>query len=200
MNFDNLKDLWQQQSFPKPDIEALHRAAGKFKKTATTKMLLCVIALIFTSAFIIGVWMHYQPQLITTKIGIVLILLAMLMFIIASTQSIGLFRTVNTAKSNTDYLNSWAAVKKQQKQMHTVILSFYFILLSAGLALYMYEYAIRMSMSGAVLAYGITGAWILFNWFYVRPRHIRKQTEKMDEIIEGYRKVKEQLGDDTLVS
>ncbi|PZF71635.1 hypothetical protein [Taibaiella soli] len=198
MNFDNLKDLWQQQSAPKPDIEALHHTAGKFKKTATIKMLLCIIALIFTAAFIIGVWIRFQPQLITTKIGLVLILLAILLFVVASTQSIGMFRAVNMAETNTEYIDHWMAVKQQQKKMQTLILSLYFILLSAGLALYMYEYAVKMSFSGALLAYGLTGAWILFNWFYVRPRHIKKQNSKLDEIIDGYRKVMEQLGEDTL--
>ena len=73
------------------------------------------------------------------------------------------------------------------------MLNVYFILLLLGLALYMFEYTSRMTLLSGILAYSITGAWILFNWFYIRPRQIKKQQRKLDVVIARVEAVNEQL-------
>lgn len=77
--------------------------------------------------------------------------------------------------------------------MHTTMLNVYFILLSAGIGLYMYEYTSRMTMLWGIFAYGITLAWILINWFCLRPKQIKKQQSKLDEIITKFKKLNQQL-------
>ena len=57
----------------------------------------------------------------------------------------------------------------------------------------MYEYASRMSALGASLTYGITLLWMLFNWFYIRPKQIKKQQEKINDLIEKFEEVNHQL-------
>jgi hypothetical protein len=39
-------------------------------------------------------------------------------------------------------------------------MALYFILLGLGLALYMFEYSLRMTLLDGLLTYGITGLWI----------------------------------------
>jgi hypothetical protein len=43
------------------------------------------------------------------------------------------------------------------------------------------------------VTYGITAIWILYNWFYVRPKKIRHQKEKLDTIISRFKMVNQQL-------
>ena len=57
----------------------------------------------------------------------------------------------------------------------------------------MYEYASRMEVLGAVLSYSITLAWIAFNWFYIRPKTIKKQESKLDELISKFESINKQL-------
>jgi hypothetical protein len=69
----------------------------------------------------------------------------------------------------------------------------YFILLGLGLVLYMIEYALRMSLTGAVLTYGITCLWIAINWFYFRPRIIRKQQQNLNDTITAIENMNKQF-------
>ena len=77
--------------------------------------------------------------------------------------------------------------------METTMMNLYFILLSLGIALYMYEYTQRMSTFWGIFTYAITSIWILFNWFYLRPKQIKKQRAKLDAIIAKFEMVNNQL-------
>lgn len=77
--------------------------------------------------------------------------------------------------------------------MHTTMLNLYFVLLSTGIGLYMFEYASRMTMFWGLFTYAITAVWILFNWLYLRPRQIKKQQTKLDEIISKFESINKQL-------
>jgi hypothetical protein len=57
----------------------------------------------------------------------------------------------------------------------------------------MYEYAIRMTVFYALVTYGVTLLWIGFNWFYIRPKQIKKQQVKINELIAKFEDVNEQL-------
>ena len=143
--------------------------------------------------FIIFIWNYYQPQFVTTKIGIVLAVLAMLIFVVSNNNLVGIYTSIDNTKSNTEYLQKLSAIKTKQKFMQTSILSLYFIMLSLGISLYMYEYTIRMTIAWGLFTYAITFAWIGFNWFYLRPKTIKKQESKLNELIEKFESLNEQL-------
>jgi hypothetical protein len=57
----------------------------------------------------------------------------------------------------------------------------------------MYEYEQLMSLFWGIFAYLVTSIWVLFNWFYLRPKQIKKQQSKVDEIISKLEMLIEQL-------
>jgi hypothetical protein len=73
------------------------------------------------------------------------------------------------------------------------MLTFYFIFLSIGIFLYMIEYAGRGSLLFKIVAYGITFAWMAFNWLYVRVKTAKKQQDAVNEIIGKLEEVNKQL-------
>jgi hypothetical protein len=189
----NFKDLWAKQTSVAPNPENLISEIKKIKQYNLRKLILTNILLIATSVFIIFIWMHYQPQLLSTKIGIILIILAMAVFLFAYNNSYSLFKSDKNSQSNSDYLKDLLTIKAKQKFMETTMLNFYFILLSVGIGLYMYEYTSRMKPIWGLVTYGITFIWILFNWFYLRPKQINKQRAKLDTIISKFEMVNNQL-------
>jgi hypothetical protein len=72
-------------------------------------------------------------------------------------------------------------------------MSFYFIALTIGICLYMYEYASRMTFLGASLAYGLTLLWMAINWFFILPKQIKKQQFKINSLIEKFEEINKQL-------
>lgn len=189
----DFKNIWKQQTSSKPNIEELLGKLKKFRNQNLRRLIFANIALITTSLLIIFIWYRYQPQMITTKIGIVLVILAMVIFLFAYNKMFMVFYKIDQTQSNNEYLQSLYVVKSKQKFMQTTILNFYFIMLFLGICFYMYEYTSRMTFSSGFLAYAVTLAWIAFNWFYLRPKTIKKQEGKLNELINKFEEINNQL-------
>ncbi|PIF47531.1 hypothetical protein CLU96_4589 [Chryseobacterium sp. 52] len=189
----DFKNIWQQQTAQKPSIEDLLGKLKKFKNENLRKLIVTNILLIVTSIFIGLIWYHYQPQMITTKIGIVLVILAMVLFLFAYNQLFMVFYKLDSTQTNTEYLQSLHILKNRQKFLQYTMLNLYFIMLFLGISLYMYEYASRMTLVYGTLAYALTFLWIAFNWFYLRPKTIKKQQAKLDGLINKFEEINEQL-------
>lgn len=189
----DFKNIWKQQTSNKPNPEELIDKLKKFRNQNLRKLILANIGLITTSLLIIYIWYRFQPQMITTKIGIVLVILAMVMFLFAYNKMFMVFYKIDQTQSNNEYLQSLYVVKSKQKFMQTTILNLYFIMLFLGICFYMYEYTSRMTVGAAILAYTVTLAWIAFNWFYLRPKTIKKQQGKLDELINKFEEINNQL-------
>ncbi|MDW9379914.1 hypothetical protein [Chryseobacterium sp. JV558] len=189
----NFKNIWKQQTSNKPNLEELLGKLKKFRNQNLRKLIAANIGLITTSLLIIYIWYRFQPQMITTKIGIVLVILAMVMFLFAYNKMFMVFYKIDQTQSNNEYLQSLYVVKSKQKLMQTTILNLYFIMLSLGICFYMYEYTSIMTLGSGILAYAVTLGWIAFNWFYLRPKTIKKQQGKLDELINKFEEINNQL-------
>lgn len=196
MDNDNnidFKDLWKKQSVSLPDMEDLFSRVNKFKKAALRSLWITNILLLATTAFIIFIWIYYQPQFISTKIGIVLTILGMMVYLFIYNKLLKTYKNIEATQTNQEYLQNLILIKKKQQFLQTKMMSFYFIALTVGICLYMYEYASRMTLLGAGLTYGITLLWMAFNWFYIRPKQIKKQQDKINTLIEKFEEVSHQL-------
>ncbi|MBF4493778.1 hypothetical protein IRZ83_16580 [Flavobacterium sp. JLP] len=189
----DFKDLWKKQTVSQPNIEDLLARLKQFKKVNLRSLWKTNILLFATSAFILFVWYYYQPQFISSKIGIVLAIAAMAMYVFVYNRSLKDFKNIDATQTNHEYLQKLILIKKKQQFMQSTILSWYFVLLLVGICLYMYEYASRMTVFYALITYGVTLLWIGFNWFYIRPKQIKKQDEKLNSLIEKFEEIDKQL-------
>ena len=189
----DFKDLWKKQTVNKPNIEDLLARLKQFKKASLRSLWRTNILLAATSAFIIFIWYRYQPEFISTKIGIILAILAMVMYVGVYNRVLSTFKNIDSTQTNQEYLQQLILIRKKQQYMQSKVLSWYFVLLMAGICLYMYEYASRMTVFYALITYGITLLWIAFNWFYIRPKQIAKQQDKINGLIEKFEAINHQL-------
>jgi predicted signal transduction protein with EAL and GGDEF domain len=189
----DFKDLWKKQTISQSNIEDLLVRLKQFKKAGLRTLWITNILLFATCAFIILVWYTYQPEFISTKIGIVLVILAMVIYLVFYNRLVSIYKNIVTAQTNQEYLQKLILIKKKQQFMQSTMLSLYFILLGVGIGLYMYEYTVRMTIFWAVFAYGITLLWMGFNWFYIRPKQIKKQQSKLNDLIAKFEEVNNQL-------
>lgn len=189
----NFNDLWAKQTSTEPSHADLLLQLKKMKQSNLRKLIITNCSLFATSVFIILIWVYYQPELLTTKIGIVLIILAMAIYVFAYNKSFMLLKNTTNTQSNSDYLKELLAIKAKQVFMQTTMLNLYFILLSIGISLYMYEYTSRMTTFLGIFTYGITALWVLFNWFYLRPKQIKKQLNELNEIINKFENINKQF-------
>lgn len=195
-NNDDLKALWDAGiAAPAPDITALLTRATTVKRKARNKMIWGNLLLVLTSIFITWVWIHYQPQMITTKVGIILCILAMLLYIVTSTSMLQFLFRSEPDMDTASYLAQMLRLRQRQEYLQKTIMTAYYILLSAGMALYMIEYATMLGRRYGLIAYLVTFGWIGLAWFYIRPRTARKQLAPINDVIKQLEQVQQQLKD-----
>lgn len=189
----NFGELWNAKNAKQPATKNLLVKIKKLKRSNRIGLILINIILVLTSIFFLSIWFYYEPELITTKIGIVLTILAMFVFVMAHNRSFKLFKNAKKTQSNSEYLKDLLSIKTKQQFLQTTMLNLYFILLSLGIGLYIYEYTEQMTSFWGIFAYVITSFWILFNWFYLRPKQIKKQRAELNEIINKFENIQSQL-------
>ncbi len=191
-NDTSLNELWSRQTTKPPQMDELLSKFAKIKRKNLTKLISVNILMFATIAFIIFIWLYFEPKLITTKIGIVLTVLGILVYLFVYNKLIPYLRKIDENQSNSEFLKAVIKLKEQQKFLQTKMLLIYFITLTVGLCLYLYEYVSLIPFPWSIFAYVVTLVWIGFNWFYLRPRVIGKERYKLDGIIKKFESISRQ--------
>ena len=113
-NYIDLKDLWNKQETTVPDTNELLGKLKTFKKNNFYKLIFANITLLFTSAFIGFVWYFYQPEMITTKIGIILAIMAMALYLFVYNKMIPLLIHDSYDMNGFQYLQQLLKLKEKQ--------------------------------------------------------------------------------------
>lgn len=180
----NLKELWNKQNIVTPDETEIFNKARIFRRRNLLKIIRTNIIVAITSSFVIFIWYYFKPVFISTKIGIILVVLAMIMYLAIYNRIFPLLIKARIDSDSKHFLSQLLEVKRKLNFLDTTILTLYFIILSTGILLYMYEYASRMTTRWEILTYLVVVIFIGINWFYFRPRTIKKQQLKMTSLIE----------------
>jgi len=193
----DLKSIWgRQEHAPKPDItEVINKARG-LKNKIRNRLLLSNICLVATVLFIAYIGVVSDFAMVTTRIGVILIIVAIVFYVAVSNGLlISVFKT-NPEADNITYLNELLTIRKKQEYLQGKMLTLYFILLTAGFVFYMTEFLLRMSLLWAIVAGTITFGWIAFNWFYIRPRTVRKQQKALNDMIAKLEQINDHYKED----
>lgn len=191
-NDTNLNELWSRQTTKPPQMDELLSKFTKIKRKNLTKLIAVNFLMFATIVFIIFIWLYFEPKLITTKIGIVLTILGILVYLFVYNKLIPYLRKIDENQSNSEFLKSVIKLKEKQKFLQTKMLQIYFITLTVGLCLYLYEYVSLMPFPWSIFAYVVTLVWIGFNWFYLRPRVLGKERDKLNGIIKKFESISRQ--------
>ncbi|MBL4670083.1 MAG: hypothetical protein JKY30_12590 [Flavobacteriales bacterium] len=191
----DFKQYWNKQKIQIPAVEELIKKANQFKRKTRFKLIATNLILLATCIVIGSVWLYYQPEFLTTKIGIVLCIIAMLVYLAFHNTLAPLLLKHSIEVDTKTQLQELLTLKEKQRFQQTTLLNGYFILLSTGLSLYMYEYVVRMTLPWFIFSYGIVLFWIGLNAFYFRPKMIKKQEAQLNKLIAQLKKLNKQLID-----
>lgn len=189
----NFNQLWKEQTIPVCSSEAFLESIKNYQSKKVRSVVFLNLCFISTTIIILSIWIYFQPEKVTTKIGIILTILAILMSIFFGNKSLRSYKKLDKLQSNEAFLNLILDVKRQEQILQTRVLTIYFILLSTGIALYMIEYVMKMNKLSAVLSYAVFTIWISLNWFVFRPRAIRKSNKKTEALIKQFKQLKSQF-------
>jgi hypothetical protein len=191
---DNIKDLWLSANTSKlpSAVEAMAiMKAHRFKQLAKTAAgVMVAVALGVTMVYVV---FFYESVLLSTRIGegCMLAAIAVLLFLnMFSLRNIPMGSNI----SNQAYLSYARQLQRHQLLFYRKIQLPAFLLACAGLLLYLYE-GVSQQPRLMILVYIITAAFILMNWFVLRPRAIRKRTDALQKTIDTLERLSTQLSE-----
>jgi hypothetical protein len=192
----DFKALWNKQSTSDmPDTKELFSNADDLKRKTRNKLVKLNLVLIATIPIMVYMWFNIDNEHLTTKIGLILIVLAIVSYLAASNQILPMLFKSDFEMSTQEYLNQLIRIKRKEDFLNRVMINIYFTLLSAGLALYMLQFIARMSTAWGATYVVWTFGWIAFSWFYLRPRGIKKKGKALNDMIARLEEVNGQLKD-----
>jgi hypothetical protein len=193
-NFDDLKSAWLNQEVKLPTASEVVAEARKLKRNILMKNILAVLTLTATMVYIAVVGVHYKFEMMSTRMGIIIILISILGGIVLNSQLLTIALQGNSNANSRDYLQQLLRYRNKQRFMQTTGMAFYFLGLTIGFIFYFYEFY-RTSHAIGIIAYSATLLWIAIAWFVLRPRAIKKQEKKLGSMIEKLEQIEAQLHD-----
>lgn len=151
----NFHEIWNKKNTDIPNIKEIKGKASSYRKKQIWATIFQLFSLCISTGMIIWVWFRFPYLNILTKSGMILIFMALLMYIFQNFQKINIISKINPSVNNQEYLNILKTLQKKNFYMQTKGITIYYITLSLGMALYLFEFAMRMSLMGGMLTYGL---------------------------------------------
>lgn len=189
----DLKQLWKQQASSMPGIEHLRAAVKVYQNRELRKIVIANLLLLATIALIAAICLSGSWTMVTTPIGAGIIITAIAGYLFFYNRLYPSLWRLNKADNSTGFLQRLIALQKKQARLSGIALSLYFVFLALGLALAMVEPTSKMPPGGDLFAYGATAAWLLFAWFKLRPRTLKKEQERMAALIHRLEQLERQF-------
>jgi len=191
----DFKALWNREKTGAPDVSEIFAKANRLNRCSRRKIWICNIVLSLTIIVVTLLWWHLHPRLITTKIGLTLMIGAMVIFIITTNQLSPLLAKADLETDTNTFLSQMIRIKHKQEFINKTVTTIYFLMLAVGLGLYFIEYISRGNLIFQLCVYGITLLFLAINWFYITASSARKQRKAMNEIIAKLEEVNRQMGE-----
>lgn len=188
----DLKTLWhKQEADERPDIKGLYKKAESIKRGTRIRLIMENLMLLAISVFIIYIGANIDHALLTTKIGIAIMVIAMLTYLFVQNRMIPVLFKTNLTISTHEYLEQLISIKRREDFLNRVMINIYYVLLCIGIGLYFIQFT--RNLWGSVLMYGLTFAFMLFAWFYIQPLGVKRRQKALSETIARLEEVNRQL-------
>jgi hypothetical protein len=197
-DFDSLKNMWQQ---PAKGGEVSREILDSITHTKTTKMKLQkpqlhgAIALTTTAIFIacLALFGNLNFKHWYTYGGMVLICMICLVqagFMYATYKKI---KRIDDTVEPSAHLQQWEAYYDLRKKQNRWNMPVYYVLLNVAMAIYMVEIFTGRPIVNVLIFIGVYAAWMLFAYFYLGRKNIRREDNRLQGIIDELRGIVGQL-------
>lgn len=193
--FKELENLWKQSETKIPpqktNISKIKNNRMKLKNTYTKGAIL----LILTGIFILGLMIFLDSNLKTILVVSSMIIISITCFLQAALMlfTANEIAKIDETQTPTSHLKQWQSFRVFQKKQRHWNMPVYYTLLSIALGVYMYELLKNVDLWKMILTFAITYSWMLFAYFYLGKKEIKKQDAKLDGIISELKSLENQF-------
>lgn len=191
-NLNDLKAIWH--SLPLKGLANSTEMVQMIKKERKEKLkklsLIMGAALLLIALMLILAFLS-SPSLISTKIGIALMMLAGILMAATNLNSLNRFYNLKVC-SNKDYIAFLKQTKLRQLFYFKKTQPLVMFCAAVGLFLFWHELTLQYPIIEMAI-YVIFSIYFLLLWFYLRPKVFKKEQSKLNRSIEHINKISEQL-------
>ena len=193
--FKELENLWKQSETKIPpqktNISKIKNNRMKLKNTYTKGAIL----LILTGIFILGLMIFLDSNIKTILVVSSMIIISITCFLQAALMlfTANEIAKIDETQTPTFHLKQWQNFRAFQKKQRHWNMPVYYTLLSIALGVYMYELLKNVDLWKMILTFAITYSWMLFAYFYLGKKEIKKQDAKLDGIISELKSLENQF-------
>ena len=193
--FKELENLWKQSETKIPpqktNISKIKNNRMKLKNTYTKGAIL----LILTGIFILGLMIFLDSNIKTILVVSSMIIISITCFLQAALMlfTANEIAKIDETQTPTSHLKQWQSFRVFQKKQRHWNMPVYYTLLSIALGVYMYELLKNADLWKMILTFAITYSWMLFAYFYLGKKEIKKQDAKLDGIISELKSLENQF-------
>ena len=193
--FKDLENLWKTSETKIPakndQISKIKNNRMKLKNTYTKGAIL----LVATGILILILMTTFDSEILTLPIISAMVIISLVCFL----QGGLMFFTakkisdIDETQTPASHLQQWLEFREFQKKLRHWNMPVYYILLSLALGVYMFELLKTVDLWKMLLAFAITYSWLLFAYFYLGKKEVKKQDAKMDGIISELKNLENQF-------
>jgi uncharacterized membrane protein YbjE (DUF340 family) len=193
--FKELENLWQQSETKIPtkktNISKIKNNRMKLKNTYTKGAIL----LLLTGIFILGLMIFLDSNLKTIPVISSMMIISITCFLQAALMlfTANEITKIDETQTPSFHLKQWQNFREFQKKQRHWNMPVYYTLLSIALGVYMYELLKNADLWKMILTFVITYSWMLFAYFYLGKKEIKKQDAKLDGIISELKSLENQF-------
>ncbi|MHA6696765.1 hypothetical protein [Chryseobacterium sp. A301] len=193
--FKELENLWNQSETKIPtkntNISKINNNRMKLRKTYSKGAILLLV----TGILILGLMTTFDTEIKTTALIFSMVMVSVICFLQAilmlyTAKKIG---DIDDSSTPSFHLQQWQDFRIFQKKQRHWNMPIYYVLLSATLGIYLYEILKDVDLWKIVLTFLVTYSWMLFAYFYLGKKEIKKQDAKLDSIISDLRNLESQF-------
>lgn len=193
-DFDHLLSVWQGQ--PANDQLSVDEVLKQVKKGIggiTAKLYWGIVAMIALTVYTFVVLFFFTFKHWETYAGITVMFATMLLYLSLILRHYRILHKRDLTVSPSEYLNTLKEYQKQRSVLAGWFYYIYVVLISAGLAFYLFEILEHASVLKRTMVYSLTIVWILFLTFYLKRRIFRSEEEKLNLLIERLERLETQF-------
>jgi hypothetical protein len=201
-DFDSIKTIYQQAGSTgeiKPPVASISKSSANSKIKLQREQLYGALVLILTALLIacMALFYNFNFQHWYTYGALVLvcsICIAQAALLLFTYKKI---KRIDETASPLQHLQQWEAYYVFRKKQAAINMPVYFIALNLAMVMYLIEVLNGRPILNVIIFLIVYTAWMLFAYFYLGKKNLRKEDKRLQSIINELRSVEKELREES---
>jgi Flp pilus assembly protein TadB len=197
-DFDALKDIWHGQlAEPKLSYDDILKGVRSSKSSFANKLLFEALAILAAILLFVFIWISNPHMMLTTHLALFIFIACCIYYLVVQIRDYkSISNSEHLLKQPEEYIGYLKAYRRKRYVLNTRKYTVYSTFIGIGFALYFVDVYINSPLWQTISGIVATMIWFVVCW-YLMKSYIRKEQDKLNEMIVQLERLEKQFGDAT---